>query len=40
MVERSFLMTTVAKKLASIKPGTLLAGVDLSLDSRQGWKAH
>jgi transposase len=26
-------MTTVAKKLASIKPGTLLAGVDLSLDS-------
>ncbi len=26
-------MTTVAKKLACINPGTLLAGVDLSLDS-------
>jgi transposase len=26
-------MTTLAKKLAAIKPGTLLAGVDLSLDS-------
>jgi transposase len=26
-------MTTVAKKLAAIKPGTLLAGVDLGLDS-------
>ena len=26
-------MTTIAKKLAQIKPGTLLAGVDLGLDS-------
>jgi predicted dehydrogenase len=26
-------MTTLAKKLATIKPGTLLAGVDLGLDS-------
>ena len=26
-------MTTVARKLAAIKPGSLLAGVDLGLDS-------
>jgi len=26
-------MTTIAKKLAQIKPGTLLTGVDLGLDS-------
>jgi len=26
-------MTTIAKKLAQIKPGTLLAGLDLGLDS-------
>ena len=26
-------MTTVARKLATIKPGSLLAGVDLGLDS-------